>query len=88
MAHQTVELDEALREAAAGRRAVIRHGRRKLAVVPVADLTRLEALESDEDRRLAKVGRAAWREFHASGEEPVPLAQVKQELGLGDPASL
>ena len=89
MAHQpsadvasAPDLEAAFRDAAAGRRVKVRRGRKTVGVVPARDLDRLEAMDEEEDRLLAQIGRAALEEFRASGEEAVSLEEVRRRLGL------
>ncbi len=86
MSHAEVpDLQTAAREAAAGRRAVVCLGGKRLAVVPAEDLARLEGFEAEdeaEDADLLAVAREAEAKARAEGEEPVPWADVKRRLGL------
>lgn len=86
MSHAEVtDLETAAREAAAGRRAVVCLGGKRLAVVPAEDLTRLEDFEAEdkaEDADLLAAALEAEAEARAKGEEPVPWADVKRRLGL------
>ncbi|GMV98166.1 MAG: hypothetical protein AMXMBFR83_25180 [Phycisphaerae bacterium] len=68
--------EEAVAEAVAGRRVKLRLGRQTVAVVSLADLRRLEDLED------AAEARAALAEFKASGEEAIPAADLRRQLGL------
>ena len=70
------DLDQALAEAAGGRRAVVQYAGKRLAVVPASDLRRLEELED------AAEARAALAEFEASGEPASSSADVRGRLGL------
>ena len=76
--------EAAFSQAAAGQRVTVRRGRRTVAVVPVADLARLEDLEAEEaaeDADLLAASLAAEAAAQAMGEEPVPWAEADQRLG-------
>lgn len=75
-------LEAACAEAAAGRRARVRHGRQTVAVVPLADLVRLEEYEAEEDAALLAAAQAAKAEWLASGEPSVAWEDVKARAGL------
>lgn len=82
---ETTDLDEAFAAAERGERVLLRRGSRRFAVVPAADLSRLEALEADEaaeDADLLAACLAAEAEAKTNGEEPVPWEDVKRRLGL------
>ncbi len=80
MAKQPVtDLGKALDEAAAGGRAIVRHGRKRLAIVPAEDL---DLLEEFEDRVLGELAEAAATEFRESGEAAIPWEEVKRRAGL------
>ncbi|MBI2300689.1 MAG: type II toxin-antitoxin system Phd/YefM family antitoxin [Armatimonadetes bacterium] len=81
--HKPQDLETALAEAAAGRRARVRRGHKTVAVVPLEDLERLEELDAEEDADLLAASLAAEAEAKANGEEPVPWEDVKRRAGLG-----
>ena len=56
-----------------------RRGRPVAALVPIADLEFLEAIE---DRLDAEEFRRAKAEFEASGEPAIPLEEVVRRLGI------
>ncbi len=58
---------------------VVRHDKPVLAMVPVADLELLEALEDATD---IKAARKALAEMKRKGNKPIPWEQVKAELEL------
>ena len=72
------ELDGTLERVLQGERVVLRRGRKAVAaVVPIADLKRLQKLEHDEDLRDVL---EALREAKEKGT--IPWEKVKAELGL------
>ena len=68
---------EAAAKATRGERALVRIGRRRVAIVPVEDLRFLEKLEDEEDLRDLRASRA---ETERSGT--IPWDEVKASLGL------
>lgn len=62
---------------ALGERVHVRIGRRRVAIVPVEDLPRLEAYEDDEDVREVRAARA-----EAKRKGTIPSDQAKGALGL------
>ncbi|NUP99586.1 MAG: type II toxin-antitoxin system Phd/YefM family antitoxin, partial [Armatimonadetes bacterium] len=56
------DLDQALSEAAAGRRVLLRRGGKRLALVSEEDLARLEAWDAEEDADLLAAAEAAEAE--------------------------
>lgn len=55
-----------------------RHGRRLAAIVPVEAA---EAAERWEDEQLGRMADEAVEEMSRTGEKPVPLDEVRRELG-------
>ncbi|MBI3184064.1 MAG: type II toxin-antitoxin system Phd/YefM family antitoxin [Myxococcales bacterium] len=70
-----------INRAAYGKERVVltRRGKKLVAVVPVEDLERLEALEDKLD--VAAAERAEKR-AKAKGEKPIPWDKAKKKLGL------
>lgn len=56
-----------------------RRGKDLVAIVPMEDLALIERLEDEIDVRRA---RRALSEMKRKGKKPVPLAELKRELGL------
>ena len=56
-----------------------RRGKDLVAIVPMEDLALIERLEDKIDVRRA---RRALAEMKRKGKKPVPLAELKRELGL------
>lgn len=75
-------LEAAFAAAAAGRRAKVRRGRKTVAVVPLADLRRLEKLDQAEDQALLARSLEALAEHELSGEEGVSLDELRARHGL------
>lgn len=68
------------RAARRGERIVVRRrGRDVAAIVSLADLALIEKLEDEIDVRESRKILAAMKR---KGQKPVPLAQLKKELGL------
>lgn len=68
------------RAARRGERIVVqRRGRDVAAIVSLADLALIEKLENEIDVRESRKILAAMKR---KGEKPIPLAQLKRELGL------
>jgi prevent-host-death family protein len=69
---------EVLDQAAHGERVVItRHGKAKVAIVPIADVELLESLEDEIDLELARAARA-----QSEQEGTIPFDQVLRELKI------
>ena len=72
--------DQAIERAAAGERVVVRReGTEFVAVVPLEDLRRLEALEAQEDRELARTIAESDAAFERG--EGIPHEEAMRELG-------
>jgi prevent-host-death family protein len=56
-----------------------RRGKDLVAIVPMEDLALIERLEDEIDVRRA---RRALSEMKRKGKKPVPIAELKRELGL------
>ena len=87
-AEQTLSCDEAqaqfddlLKRAARHKERVVltRRGKPVAALVPIEDLSLLEAIEDHLD---AEEFERAKEEFERSGESPIPLEQVIRKLGI------
>lgn len=77
------ETEQAVERAAAGERVVLRRrGTELVAIVPLEDLHRLQALEAEEDRLDAQEAEQALADVRAGREQTVPLDDVLSELGL------
>ena len=61
------------------RLALTRHGRVVAVVVSSQDAEKLEELETAQDARDLRAALAAAKR---KGEKPIPLAEVKKQLGL------
>jgi prevent-host-death family protein len=72
-----IQIDEAIeRVIKDGERVTLeRDGRGVVALVPFADLQRLEELEDEEDHRAAEEARA-------EGGQPTPIEEVAREWGI------
>jgi len=71
---------DTLERVSEGERIVLRKGNKDVAaLVPVADLKRLEELE---DRFDVEAARKAVAEAKRKGEEPIPWKKARRQLGL------
>ncbi len=70
-----------INRAAYGKERVIltRRGKRLVAVIPVEDLERLQALE---DRLEVEAAESAEKRAKAKGQRPIPWDAAKKKLGL------
>ena len=77
----------AIREALANRRAVVHGAEGSLAVIPLADLRRLEWFleqEKEEEEQFDRIDvEEAERILADPDNETIPYEQVRRELGLG-----
>ena len=71
----TTDLEAAARQAESGLRVLVQRGSKRVAVMPEADLQRLEDLED------AAEARAAMATSEADGEVHIPMAEVRRRLG-------
>ncbi len=68
------------RVAYAGERGILeRRGKPTAAIVSLEDPALLEALEDRED---AKAAKRVLAEMKRTGEKPIPLAEIKKQLGM------
>ncbi len=75
------DFSEVINRAAYGKERVVltRRGKKLVAVIPVEDLEKLEALEDELDIAAAE---KAEKRAKAKGEKPVAWAKAKKALGL------